>query len=190
MYGETYIVILPCLHVAGLSPHVRGNRAGAQGPRSGAGSIPACTGKPAANGGRGRSTMVYPRMYGETAAGGLAREPCLGLSPHVRGNLCRRPPWPPSLGSIPACTGKPLKAWLPRALPRVYPRMYGETTRRTGLPMPGGGLSPHVRGNPRCRNRISPLSRSIPACTGKPRRGIPDEYEEGVYPRMYGETIP
>ena len=70
----------------------------------------------------------------------------------------------------------------------VYPRMYGETMRGT-ISAPGiPGLSPHVRGNPLNDARSSTVSRSIPACTGKPGADNEIAEDETVYPRMYGET--
>ena len=131
-----------------------------------------------------------------------------GLSPHVRGNrvadhVDRTPP-----GSIPACTGKPVRqppsVLQPGVYPRmygetykflsssniyvVYPRMYGETSRRTCAANILPGLSPHVRGNLQLRDRAGRVAGSIPACTGKPRSTARRPAELGVYPRMYGET--
>ena len=50
----------------GLSPRVRGNRAGPRGLFHRDGSIPACTGEPPAAPGTPAHGRVYPRVYGGT----------------------------------------------------------------------------------------------------------------------------
>ena len=52
------------------------------------------------------------------------------------------------------------------------------------------GLSPHVRGNRMPNDSRIKRHRSIPACTGKPRRRRARHGGRAVYPRMYGETLP
>ena len=72
------------------------------------------------------------------------------------------------LGSIPACTGKPLSERDRAEIVAVFPRMYGETVADAAPFIPVDGLSPHVRGN---RNPVCACRQrrwSIPACTGKP----------------------
>ena len=66
--------------------------------------------------------------------------------------------------------------------------MYGETCTTRSRNGPHNGLSPHVRGNPPCRKILPPLTRSIPACTGKPYRRETLYARGVVYPCMYGET--
>ena len=66
MYGETSAGPKATGAAPGLSPHVRGNLRRAEGDRGRAGSIPACTGKPADVGYQRSAHEVYPRMYGET----------------------------------------------------------------------------------------------------------------------------
>ena len=84
MYGETQRMRSGCRRRSGLSPHVRGNRAGGTARRRGLSphvrgnlsrseyrmfqcwSIPACTGKPRRRRPRRGPIRVYPRMYGET----------------------------------------------------------------------------------------------------------------------------
>ena len=71
------------------------------------GSIPACTGEPAAGGLFGVELQVYLRVYGGT----LYTVPAT-----------------PQLRSIPACTGEPNgRTWGPNAK-QVYPRVYGGTS--------------------------------------------------------------
>ena len=50
------------------------------------------------------------------------------------------------------------------------------------------GLSPRVRGNLRPEEGSSPLSGSIPACTGEPGWGSRTAPSSWVYPRVYGGT--
>ena len=114
--------------------------------------------------------------------------PASGLSPHVRGNLERWIAGRGSLGSIPACTGKPGIAQHRDVAPQVYPRMYGETAKGEVALTAIAGLSPHVRGNPWVDQIGDGWRRSIPACTGKPQAAGVAETQQRVYPRMYGET--
>ena len=112
-----------------------------------------------------------------------------GLSPRVRGNPGGFTCWPPSLRSIPACTGKPC-AWTVGGRTReVYPRVYGETVARVIMPDSKSGLSPRVRGNLLLLSGYCLLVRSIPACTGKPACRRDNDRRDRVYPRVYGETF-
>ena len=188
MYGETCCRWRRRPFHCGLSPHVRGNRAGGAADFSHQGSIPACTGKPAPRSGGWCLRQVYPRMYGETywEAGNALQ--VAGLSPHVRGNHPRGSGVLPDGGSIPACTGKPwTRRWCGRNR-RVYPRMYGETIGTASRLGTGEGLSPHVRGNPGGYRHQPDPHGSIPACTGKPAARSRSAAAAAVYPRMYGET--
>ena len=95
----------------------------------------------------------------------------------------------PYLGTIPACTGKPLPYSVPACPIRDYPRMHGETTPDCVTPASARGLSPHARGN-----RVAGLAGhagpgTIPACTGKPRSRPPRRCRRRDYPRMHGETM-
>ena len=189
MYGETAHPSQAAPVPLGLSPHVRGNRHTAERPRRADGSIPACTGKPAACRTPSTPTTVYPRMYGETARCVTALRRTDGLSPHVRGNLVvvhrRHSPQ----RSIPACTGKPFRRGDRAMTVEVYPRMYGETCLFLCYLWAGWGLSPHVRGNPVVGYREPVHHGSIPACTGKPTLQTAVHDVQVVYPRMYGETL-
>ena len=168
MYGETMAQRSVAGTRQGLSPHVRGNPQCRSIASSFRRSIPACTGKPRSSPRCPGPAGVYPRMYGETVHKMPSFAALVGLSPHVRGNRggAQRVYLP--VGSIPACTGKPGCVRGRRQRAGVYPRMYGETTTSARSGACGTGLSPHVRGNPRPRNRTAPGRRSIPACTGKP----------------------
>ena len=87
MYGETPAAATESARCRGLSPHVRGNLAGAFPMNTRKGSIPACTGKPFRRAYACGCGRVYPRMYGETNAVSVYGCSPDGLSPHVRGNL-------------------------------------------------------------------------------------------------------
>ena len=148
MYGETSRADARGAAGNGLSPHVRGNPYSSPASHGAPGSIPACTGKPAAGGAVGRAAGVYPRMYGETMAQRSVAGTRQGLSPHVRGNLVQLVDQTYRRRSIPACTGKPVRLGYLRQPPEVYPRMYGETRLCGCAGTVSAGLSPHVRGNP------------------------------------------
>ena len=94
-------------------------------------SIPACTGEPTTGRNGNGAARVYPRVYGGTQTAPLHEGRPSGLSPRVRGNLVIIRAFAIFRGSIPACTGEPLR--LPRCLrlPEVYPRVYGGTFART-----------------------------------------------------------
>ena len=93
--------------VRGLSPRVRGNRAGRRIPAGRSGSIPACAGEPRCRRHSPRDCQVYPRVCGGTRSEHGVVNPNQGLSPRVRGNpglylrSCRL------TRSIPACAGEP-----------------------------------------------------------------------------------
>ena len=91
--------------------------------------------------------MVYPRMYGETRYHSVLLRPRSGLSPHVRGNPEAGTVDLSRVGSIPACTGKPVEIHVEQPTGEVYPRMYGETCNCQLHARANRGLSPHVRGN-------------------------------------------
>ena len=171
MYGGT-LHGLPVYGLdAGLSPHVRGNHALGDLQASAKRSIPACTGEPQKPVDTLTQGWVYPRMYGGTVGSFGGNRLHSGLSPHVRGNLAKDGPSSPVQGSIPACTGEPQTLHL-RPIPgQVYPRMYGGTALRKGFNGGYRGLSPHVRGNHFGTFQKNQTVRSIPACTGEPKRG-------------------
>ena len=115
-----------------------------------------------------RTVRVYPRVYGGTMA-------------------CRASSYIPAR-SIPACTGEPGSAgWISTAI-WVYPRVYGGTDPGYSNASGVTGLSPRVRGNPRCGCGATTPLRSIPACTGEPAATRPCMVLDPVYPRVYGGT--
>ena len=188
VYGGTPERDVRCLVSQGLSPRVRGNPRAERRRRPCGGSIPACTGEPGACPGAHGTRGVYPRVYGGTGRGRWPSPGSPGLSPRVRGNPSRSAAATASGGSIPACTGEPPDLPPARAPPRVYPRVYGGTAESTNPNLRRSGLSPRVRGN----RHVVPVHaqdfRSIPACTGEPRRVAPCSGGHRVYPRVYGGT--
>ena len=168
--GETDGLRRDYIAPPGLSPRVRGNR-GASGWWSTArGSIPACTGKPMASFMAVGALKVYPRVYGETRTDFCSAQPCVGLSPRVRGNRLVYVPERGEHGS--------------------YPRVYGETAEPLSICATLTGLSPRVRGNLAQVEGAVGAPGSIPACTGKPPRSTSRPRRFRVYPRVYGETPP
>ena len=91
----------------GLSPRVRGSRAGPLGRQRNQGSIPACAGEPGAAAMSACATGVYPRVCGGARDVVAVRVEPAGLSPRVRGSLVHGDAGDPRHGSIPACAGEP-----------------------------------------------------------------------------------
>ena len=174
--------------MSGLSPRVRGNRAGRGVAGSCGGSIPASAGEPSGRRGGDQGEGVYPRECGGTATRTSSLVPFQGLSPRVRGN--RRRAWWRGRGrrSIPASAGEPRVRSDRGAGSPVYPRECGGTV--VGIPVTRAdkGLSPRVRGN---RLWHSPSGRplgSIPASAGEPLDTGLFLGKDGVYPRECGGT--
>ncbi len=127
-------------------------------------------------------------MYGGTEPPAWSSSPVKGLSPRVRGNRSMSRLSSSSSGSIPACTGEPRSVADFLTPGKVYPRVYGGTAGSRASHAAGRGLSPRVRGNPLTGQRGFQQRRSIPACTGEPRRKSPRSWTITVYPRVYGGT--
>ena len=189
MYGESDDVWTWIQETEGLSPRVRGIHPHRPGDRCVHGSIPACTGNPIGRGRRRQRRGVYPRVYGESVPIATRRVSGCGLSPRVRGIRRRRYPCRRSSGSIPACTGNPSVTVVVNGDFGVYPRVYGESRSVRMRKRCRRGLSPRVRGIPADRAAGFPRVGSIPACTGNPPIGDENLVPEGVYPRVYGESL-
>ena len=148
--GGTLLIEQYQRQMEGLSPRVRGNRAGAGAEATAAGSIPACAGEPGVLN-RGRlppARGVYPRVCGGTRAKAQLYGVLHGLSPRVRGNPpCRLAAATPA-GSIPACAGEPEPSGNYTRCDAVYPRVCGGTRSALVVVIMLSGLSPRVRGNP------------------------------------------
>ena len=132
---------------SGLSPRLRGNRAGAGPQELPLRSIPAPAGEPYLKAAVIRLSKVYPRACGGTAVNMHRRQHCIGLSPRLRGNRGEMPDIVLPDRSIPAPAGEPASA-LPRtALSPVYPRACGGTDVIREFQPDVSGLSPRLRGN-------------------------------------------
>ena len=185
--GTTWpLYLTPVLE--GLSPRMRGNRAGRVVDQPARGSIPAHAGEPRPPSGRRSRRRVYPRACGGTVSGGER-----SAAPH---------------GSIPAHAGKPGTLMFHSDLARVYPRACGGTPSDPGGPAIPGGLSPRMRGTSRLVREsshikgLSPRMRgnrcwtdgsvylcgSIPAHAGEPNHAVGNRGSLWVYPRACGGT--
>ena len=153
----------------GLSPRVRGNLGGVDGPDHHHGSIPARAGEPIGE-------FYHPHVHE-------------GLSPRVRGNLTVEAANELDDGSIPARAGEPDSAAAVAGAGRVYPRACGGTEISVNRRYLTTGLSPRVRGNRERSLGPAQLQRSIPARAGEPFVLVPRLWLGKVYPRACGGTI-
>ena len=174
--------------VIGLSPRVRGNRAGLPRPRCDEGSIPACAGEPVTSTELNAPSAVYPRVCGGTGNIRPGRQDHIGLSPRVRGNHHTMVHQPGKGRSIPACAGEPSGAFFAARQLKVYPRVCGGTSGLRCKTARPAGLSPRVRGNPLQRRGRGNHQRSIPACAGEPWNCPTTTPCARVYPRVCGGT--
>ena len=174
----------------GLSPRVRGNRAGGLRCAGLPGSIPACAGEPNSGVAFSLCGGVYPRVCGGTVIMDTPHWMGWGLSPRVRGNPTPPDAATPPARSIPACAGEPYEfiALIPGK--EVYPRVCGGTSWTTALRPTTRGLSPRVRGNHRAGLQAKAQVRSIPACAGEPSNPSTSRQQAEVYPRVCGGTQP
>ena len=172
----------------GLSPRVRGNLQNSQDAASVMGPIPACAGQP----GRCYATWLglgaYPRVCGATGIWMMADTRPLGLSPRVRGNLCRNTSQKPCRGPIPACAGQPSLPAFCLFDSRAYPRVCGATAKHPWRYSSKVGLSPRVRGNPLNRIGTPAEEGPIPACAGQPPWEALGMSRRRAYPRVCGAT--
>ena len=72
---------------------------------------------------------------------------------------------------------------------QVYPRVYGESGHMRLITEDLQGLSPRVRGIHHCDRYFEFIVRSIPACTGNPKKNVKNAGPPAVYPRVYGESL-
>ena len=151
-------------------------------------SIPARAGEPRIEAPRLQSGKVYPRTCGGTLFCSSVRPSFKGLSPHVRGNHGRLVFRLSPDGSIPARAGEPQCRPVADTLPEVYPRTCGGTRQGCLTGKSGGGLSPHVRGNPRRTPVDLRGVGSIPARAGEPPPPRVSRLVVWVYPRTCGGT--
>ena len=169
---------------------MRGNQCEITVERADVGSIPACAGEPIAAVFQKGLIGVYPRVCGGTPASPDHPFEAKGLSPRVRGNLCRCRRVGCLRRSIPACAGEPARRSI-RCLPgKVYPRVCGGTHPSLFDLLTDPGLSPRVRGNPLFSRLRAGRRGSIPACAGEPSADAPTRPAPAVYPRVCGGTFP
>ncbi len=167
-HGEAFEAVGNGVWTTGLSPLTRGSLTCGRPLVRWAGSIPAHTGKPRRVPRRYRDSAVYPRSHGEARDDLHFVADLHGLSPLTRGSHIRPSADFPSIGSIPAHTGKPGSRWGWRSITRVYPRSHGEAAMQEQAVYDAQGLSPLTRGSRRGSRRYALAFRSIPAHTGKP----------------------
>ena len=172
----------------GLSPRMRGNRHKDIHEISAARSIPAHAGQPSPSHIYPPYCKVYPRACGATAEAIIDVRQCNGLSPRMRGNLCRLRGCGHCAGSIPAHAGQPTGrgGWARAA--QVYPRACGATMGIILFVFNSQGLSPRMRGNPCIASCIFSCLGSIPAHAGQPATVIRSAHRGEVYPRACGAT--
>ena len=166
--GEAALPITVTSLAKGLSPRVRGSRHLDDGVSGDDGSIPACAGKPRLPARARGSCGVYPRVCGEAYSSLLTNWRRQGLSPRVRGSRLALPLVTVSVGSIPACAGKPVECIGNDKQPPVYP--------------------PRVRGSHSHPRQGGRDLGSIPACAGKPSAARKSRSPSWVYPRVCGEA--
>ena len=186
--GTSFEGMLDSLGV-GLSPRVRGNRAGDSSQHSAGRSIPACAGEPFTHWRSTGLVKVYPRVCGGTRAAADGTAMRCGLSPRVRGNHGVPSGQEQSRRSIPACAGEPKNLPPQRPGKGVYPRVCGGTSPAAGAGDQSRGLSPRVRGNRPTRAVCHDHPGSIPACAGEPELIVWMDTPQAVYPRVCGGTI-
>ena len=131
----------------GLSPRMRGNRAGQGNGHPGHWSIPAYAGEPCAASIASAQIWVYPRVCGGTVPAGCAQPHQQGLSPRMRGNRLRGCRSIRSSRSIPAYAGEPRGQSVCGSGCPVYPRVCGGTHILERSIALAEGLSPRMRGN-------------------------------------------
>ncbi len=149
-------------------------------------SIPAHAGEPVPDPVPTKISRVYPRACGGTQSVPVLVADDGGLSPRMRGNHENFGASSPSLGSIPAHAGEPGGGLISRRTVRVYPRACGGTTAEDFVVLPGGGLSPRMRGNRQLRPRPGAGPGSIPAHAGEATQRRTAPAGRWVYPRACG----
>ena len=175
----------------GLSPRLRGNQRLIPLALERERSIPAPAGEPCTVVILYPSVTVYPRACGGTRQYRFADSThSQGLSPRLRGNpIVRRfADWARIGGSIPAPAGEPCNAFLLPGYEAVYPRACGGTSSILSPTLFQSGLSPRLRGNPRCHCGRIPHFGSIPAPAGEPFIVTRTVSGDEVYPRACGGT--
>jgi hypothetical protein len=170
----------------GLSPRVRGSRAGGRAAPGRGGPIPAGAGEPPGTYDVSGGNRAYPRGCGGAHTARKRAGSVMGLSPWVRGSRSQPRPEGVRPGPIPAGAGEPgpRASWLWPMW--AYPRGCGGAAHarlRLGAAM---GLSPRVRGSPTSPSPDIGLWGPIPAGAGEPPRRPPRAARRRAYPRGCG----
>ena len=177
------------LPLPGLSPRVRGKLVGLASFEMLSWSIPACAGETGRRCAARRNDGVYPRVCGGNGRRVRTGPRRIGLSPRVRGKLCR-PRFPGSTSrSIPACAGETATSGPQSRVVQVYPRVCGGNGPRRTRGRRGKGLSPRVRGKQKSCGVEKACRRSIPACAGETACGGAFDLVSWVYPRVCGGNL-
>ena len=154
----------------------------------GTGPSPRVRGSPAHRTRRHARGGVHPRVCGEAGSISTATSRLMGPSPRVRGSLPRVCGRRQDRGSIPACAGKPRRDRHIGRVPRVHPRVCGEAAGNVSVARLNSGPSPRVRGSPSLTTARIGITRSIPACAGKPACRCRTRCRARVHPRVCGEA--
>ena len=150
------------------------------------GPIPAPAGEPSTARCSRRARWAYPRTCGGATGAGKPACAAMGLSPHLRGSRRHWRAHQSTRWPIPAPAGEPLAGDAPRPRCMAYPRTCGGAWRWGVGPLPGHGLSPHLRGSHHCGQRRPRIQRPIPAPAGEPALHRPPDRRPTAYPRTCG----
>ena len=187
-YGENDTVGALCDAWVGPSPRIRGKSTLAITTSVAGRTIPANTGKIELEENPHADLGDHPREYGENHSPCRRCAPCAGPSPRIRGKSIKGVKNAVDRGTIPANTGKiPCTLYSP-ASSRDHPREYGENLKRFASKRAAGGPSPRIRGKFLDEMFENERRGTIPANTGKMRRGRGLRNPARDHPREYGEN--
>ena len=130
----------------------------------------------------------HPREYGENLGDTEDMATALGPSPRIRGESGCPSGQLSGRGTIPANTGRILRAlalWTPR---RDHPREYGENETSGDCCVGAVGPSPRIRGESITCFMELRSSGTIPANTGRIGRIFGGVFIQRDHPREYGEN--
>ena len=134
------------------------------------------------------SLQEHPRVHGATFTGIRPGGHPRGASPRTRGDLYgHQTRWSPTR-SIPAYTGRPLRASDQVVTHEEHPRVHGATAFGSKVGKPGPGASPRTRGDRAMVRGQNDQSGSIPAYTGRPDTAEPVATAPREHPRVHGAT--
>ena len=170
----------------GLSPRMRGNLLGNVAGWLEKRPIPAYAGQPPSWQASQTMRRAYPRVCGATFSESICWSISEGLSPRMRGNHERCPPYGSHEGPIPAYAGQPPLPGRPAAAPGAYPRVCGATRFEDRFDRHRQGLSPRMRGNLMPSSVWASLRAYPRVCGATLQRCGPSEIGQGLSPRMRG----